>query len=117
MVIWNRVGSPIRGFQKVKRRVRHKSEQTAGGGERRERKRSERINYSIICGRSRGRWLGPTGEDPGKGEGREKVHFAFKMDRGVGGGATSNRNPRGVEWVRHLRGRFHRENMPPGLPQ
>lgn len=48
----------------------------------------------------------------------EKVHFVFRVDNGVGGGATIHRNPPGVQWARHLRGRFETEkNMPSALLQ
>lgn len=54
-----------------------------------------------------GRWA----RTPRKGV--EKVLFALRRDRGVGGGATINRNLPEVEGVRHERSRLWKEKIRP----
>ena len=74
-------------------------------------RRSEKINYHIICERGGDSGLGRWARTPRKGV--EKVLLAVRRDRGVGGWATINRNLPEVEGVRHERSRLGKKKICP----
>lgn len=99
-LLGTRVLSPVGGFEKVTRRARDQWEYTAGGGEGKGRDQRGLI-CSVTGGRRRGGCWARLARIPslpgGGGGGGNAVHFAWRMDAGVGGGAALHKDPPGVE--------------------